>query len=88
MLSAPVYEPINVHYSILPKHRGASPIQSTILAGDTEAGISIMKMTKGLDEGPIYRKFEIDIKELNKEELEDKLSVIAAKNVSSILSDI
>ena len=88
MLSAPVYEPINVHYSILPKHRGASPIQSTILSGDTVAGISIMKMTKGLDEGPIYRKFEIDIKELNKEELEDKLSVIAAKNVSSILSDI
>ena len=88
MLSAPVYEPINVHYSILPKHRGASPIQSTILAGDTVAGISIMKMTKGLDEGPIYRKFNIDINKSDKEELEDKLSVIAAKNITSILSEI
>jgi methionyl-tRNA formyltransferase len=88
MLSAPVYEPINVHYSILPKHRGASPIQSTILAGDKAAGISIMKMTKGLDEGPIYKKFKIDIKESNKEELEDKLSVIAAKNITSVLSEI
>lgn len=88
MLSAPAYEPINVHYSILPKHRGASPIQSTILAGDTEAGISIMKMTKGLDEGPIYRKFKIDINESDKEELENKLSVIAAKNITSVLFEI
>ena len=88
MLNAPVYEPINVHYSVLPKHRGASPIQSTILAGDTLAGISIMKMTKGLDEGPIYRSFKIDINELDKEELEDKLSVIAAKNITSVLSEI
>ena len=77
MLSAPAYEPINVHYSILPKHRGASPIQSTILAGDALAGISIMKMTKGLDEGPIYRKFKIDINESDKEELEEKLSLLS-----------
>ena len=88
MLSAPVYEPINVHYSILPKHRGASPIQSTILAGDTMAGISIMKMTKGLDEGPIYKKFKIDVNQLDKEELEDKLSVIAAKKITNVLSEI
>ncbi len=88
MLNAPVYEPINVHYSVLPKHRGASPIQSTILTGDTMAGISIMKMTKGLDEGPIYRKFKIDINESDKEELEEKLSLIAAKNITSVLSEI
>ena len=88
MLRAPVCEPINIHYSILPKHRGASPIQSTILAGDTVTGISIMKMTKELDEGPIYKKFKIDINESDKEELEDKLSVIAAKNITSILSEI
>ena len=88
MLNAPLYEPINVHYSVLPKHRGASPIQSTILTGDTMAGISIMKMTKGLDEGPIYRKFKIDINESDKEELEEKLSLIAAKNITSVLSEI
>ena len=88
MLSAPACEPINVHYSILPKHRGASPIQSAILAGDTEAGISIMKMTKELDEGPIYKIFKIDINESDKEELEDKLSLIASKNITSVLSGI
>ena len=88
MLNAPVYEPINVHYSILPKHRGASPIQSAILAGDKVTGISIMKMTKGLDEGPIYRKFKIDINESDKEELEEKLSLIAAKNITSVLCEI
>ena len=88
MLSAPICEPINVHYSILPKHRGASPIQSTILAGDTITGISIMKMTEGMDEGPIYKKFKININGYNKEELEINLSLIAANNIVSVLSDI
>lgn len=44
---------INVHASLLPKYRGASPIQASILAGDTQTGITIMKMDEGLDTGPI-----------------------------------
>lgn len=44
---------INVHTSLLPKHRGASPIQSAILAGDTETGITIMNMDAAMDHGPI-----------------------------------
>lgn len=44
---------LNIHGSILPRHRGASPIQAQILAGDSEVGVSIMKMNEGLDTGPV-----------------------------------
>jgi methionyl-tRNA formyltransferase len=44
---------INVHASLLPRHRGAAPIQHAILAGDRETGISIMQMEEGLDSGPV-----------------------------------
>jgi methionyl-tRNA formyltransferase len=45
---------VNVHASLLPRHRGASPVQSAILAGDRETGVVTMKMEEGLDTGPIY----------------------------------
>ncbi len=45
---------INVHASLLPRHRGASPIAHAILAGDRETGVSIMKMDEGCDTGPVY----------------------------------
>lgn len=45
---------LNVHGSLLPRWRGASPVQAAILAGDTETGVSIMRMTAGMDEGPVY----------------------------------
>jgi methionyl-tRNA formyltransferase len=52
---------LNVHGSLLPRWRGASPVQAAILAGDAETGVSIMRMTAGMDEGPVYtmRKTEI-----------------------------
>ena len=53
-LAHPDISSINVHFSLLPKYRGASPIQSCLLNGDLDSGISIMQMTRGLDEGPIY----------------------------------
>jgi methionyl-tRNA formyltransferase len=43
---------LNVHFSLLPRHRGASPVQAALLAGDRETGVSTMWMTEGLDEGP------------------------------------
>ncbi len=52
-----VFEPegiLNIHPSLLPKYRGASPIESAILNGDTEFSVSIMKLTKAMDAGPIY----------------------------------
>ena len=45
---------INIHASLLPRWRGAAPIQRAILAGDVETGISIMRMEAGLDTGPVY----------------------------------
>ena len=47
-----VFECLNIHASLLPRHRGAAPIARAIAAGDTQTGVSIMKMTEGLDEGP------------------------------------
>jgi methionyl-tRNA formyltransferase len=53
VLSVPPRGMINVHASLLPRHRGAAPIQHAILAGDGETGISIMQMEEGLDSGPV-----------------------------------
>ena len=56
LLDIPKHGVLNVHTSLLPKYRGASPIESAILAGDTETGSTIMKMTLGMDEGPILQQ--------------------------------
>lgn len=53
LLDAPRAGCWNVHASLLPRHRGASPIQHAILSGDTESGVTLMQMTAGLDEGPM-----------------------------------
>jgi len=54
ILDIPPLGCINVHASLLPRWRGASPIHAAIAAGDRETGVGIMKMTRGLDEGPVY----------------------------------
>ena len=54
LLAIPRIGALNVHFSLLPRHRGASPVQAAILAGDTETGVSTMWMTEGLDEGPVF----------------------------------
>lgn len=56
LLEWPRLGAINIHASLLPRWRGAAPIQHAILAGDTETGISIMKMDAGLDTGPVYAR--------------------------------
>jgi len=53
LLDAPRFGAVNLHFSLLPRHRGASPVQTTLLRGDAEAGVSTMLMDRGLDEGPI-----------------------------------
>jgi methionyl-tRNA formyltransferase len=62
-LEFPKYGCINIHFSILPKYRGAVPIQKAILDGEEETGISIMLMTEGLDEGPVLETFKEKIEE-------------------------
>jgi methionyl-tRNA formyltransferase len=61
VLDAPARGMINVHASLLPRFRGAAPIQHAILAGDRETGISIMKMEEGLDSGPVLHRVSAPI---------------------------
>jgi methionyl-tRNA formyltransferase len=61
VLDLPRFGCINIHASLLPRHRGAAPIQAAILAGDSQTGITIMKMDAGLDTGPMLRQRAIPI---------------------------
>jgi len=71
---------INLHASLLPRWRGAAPIQRAVLAGDTETGISVMQMDSGLDTGPVHlaRAIPIGARE-TAGELHDRLAVLAAQ---------
>ncbi len=61
LLSLPLYGCLNIHASLLPLYRGASPIQSAILYGENQTGITLMQMEKGLDSGPIIMKKSLPI---------------------------
>ena len=76
ILDIPKYGFLNVHPSLLPCWRGASPIQYTILNGDEKTGISIIKMTEGMDEGPIVEmsKSKCQMSNINAKELTKKLA--------------
>ena len=74
LLNIPKLASINIHASLLPKYRGANPIRSAILNGDTQTGITIMKMVKKMDAGDIILKKEVDINDdENFQSLEKKL---------------
>ena len=89
LLDSPKIAAVNIHFSLLPKYRGASPIQTAILNNDKKTGISIMKMTQGMDEGPIYCSHEIDIlASENKNDLEKKLTSLCIKNLTADLLNI
>lgn len=76
----------NLHASLLPRWRGASPIEHAILAGDTETGISLMEMDAGLDTGPVILARSLSIPErANAGELHDMLSGLAAKVLAEAL---
>ncbi len=81
-LSIPKYGWINIHYSLLPKLRGAAPIQRAIMNNYTSTGISIMKIDSGLDSGPICNQYPIKIlKNENSEELSQRLSNLASDKI-------
>lgn len=80
---------VNIHPSLLPKWRGAAPIQRTIMAGDTESGITIIKMDKGLDSGDmIYQEKIILDKQENYQTLSDKFSYMGAEILVKTLNNI
>ncbi|WP_336293708.1 methionyl-tRNA formyltransferase [Bartonella sp. CB169] len=89
ILETPRFGCFNAHASLLPRWRGAAPIQRAIMAGDKETGMMIMKMNEGLDTGPIVLSHSIPITEnMTASELSDKLSHIAAKLMVESLSDL
>ncbi len=61
VLHLPTLLPVNVHFSLLPRWRGAAPVQRAILAGDAETGVATMRMTAGLDEGPVLLERRVRI---------------------------
>ena len=80
ILNLPKYGCVNVHASLLPRHRGASPIQTSILLGDKVTGVTTQKMDIGVDTGDILMKSECEISPYdNFETLHDKLAVMGAK---------
>ena len=80
---------INIHASLLPRWRGAAPIQRAILAGDRETGISIMRMEQGLDTGPVYLARTIPIlPDDSAGTLHDRLAVLGARCIVEALPQI
>ena len=80
---------INIHASILPKWRGAAPIQRSIMNLDKEIGISIMKINEELDSGPISNLYRIKLdQKLNAMEISEKLSLLAANKILDNVEDI
>ena len=80
---------INIHASLLPKWRGAAPIQRSIINLDKETGISVMKIAEELDTGPVCNTYKIDLEDnLNANDVADKLSQLAAEKVLDNIDDI
>ena len=89
LLDLPKIMPINIHYSLLPKYRGASPIQSSLLNGDSISGITFMNMSEGLDDGDYIKQYEIDIKKThNKITLENDLCDLSIAKMFEILDGV
>jgi methionyl-tRNA formyltransferase len=87
ILDAPVHGCFNVHASLLPRWRGAAPIQRAIMAGDAETGVTIMRMDEGLDTGPMMLKVTCPIDDVTTaSSLHDELAVLGAKAMVEVLS--
>lgn len=89
ILDAPKSGCLNIHASLLPRWRGAAPIQRAIMAGDTETGVGIMQMEAGLDTGPVIleKRIPIDADD-TAGSLHDKLSILGAKAIVEALDNL
>jgi len=85
ILEAPKGGCINVHASLLPRWRGAAPIQRAILAGDNTSGVTIMRMDEGLDTGPMLLERELDIRGKTAGQVTEELAELGAEALISWL---
>ena len=80
---------LNVHASLLPRWRGAAPVQAAILAGDSETGVCLMAMRAGLDSGPVYACEALPIdEEITAGELQQQLAILGGELLVGQLPDI
>ncbi|MBT6538341.1 MAG: methionyl-tRNA formyltransferase [Francisellaceae bacterium] len=88
ILDIPIYGCINAHASLLPRWRGAAPIQHALLSGDPKTGISIMQMEKGLDSGPVISMESIRVANDDTAGIiHDKLATLAAQMIYQTIHD-
>ena len=89
ILSSPKFGCVNIHASLLPRWRGAAPIQRAIMEGDDETGICIMKMDNGLDTGPVLFSRKIQIKENDTAKiLSERLSLLGSNLIVEVLDKL
>ena len=88
VLDAPKHGCLNVHGSLLPRWRGAAPVQRAIFAGDAETGITIMQMEAGLDTGPMLAEARTPIGRKTAGQLTDEIAVLGAKAMVDVLADL
>lgn len=88
VLSLPKYGCLNIHASLLPRWRGAAPIQRAIAAGDLKTGVGLMQMEEGLDTGPVWSEVETPILPTdNFQTLHDRLAAMGASALVTLLKD-
>lgn len=89
VLHGPRFGWLNIHFSLLPRWRGAAPVQWALLEGDPVTGISIFKLDKGMDTGPLYYQEEVEIGHRETtEDLLTKMSVLAGSRIMEVVSQI
>ena len=89
IINLPQHKSVNVHFSLLPKYRGAAPVQWAILSGEEKTGVTIFELNERMDEGDILSQLETDIgPRENARELEERLSRLGADLLVKILEEI
>jgi methionyl-tRNA formyltransferase len=87
LLSAPKHGCINLHYSLLPRYRGAAPVQWAILDGEDKTGVTVFKLDSGMDTGPIYLKEELEIQSHERtDQLIKRLNLVGVGLISKTLN--
>jgi len=87
VLDAPRLGCVNVHASLLPRWRGAAPVQRAIMAGDDVTGVTIMQMEAGLDTGPMLLSKEVPIERKNAAQLMEELAIIGSELMAAYLAE-